>query len=130
MKQFKIIILSVFIGICSCNNQSVEDNNTQDASQKMLKHIVLFKFNDDLSAEQLKEIEETFAALPSQITEIKTFEWGTEINLERNFSHCFTLGFESEADLEVYAVHPAHKSLGEMVSGKTKAVSIVDYWEK
>ena len=129
MKKFIIILLSIFIGICSCNNKSVE-NNTQNTSQKMLKHIVLFNFNDDLSDEQVKEIEDAFVALPSQITEIKTFEWGTEINPNKNFSHCFILGFESQEGLNTYIVHPAHKSFAEMTSDKTKAVSVVDYWEK
>ena len=129
MKNFTIIILSIFIGICSCNNKPME-NNTQNTSQKMLRHIVLFNFNDDLPAQQVKEIEDAFVALPSQIAEIKSFEWGTELNPEREFSHCFTLGFESETDLKAYEIHPVHTSFGEMVSSKLKAVSIVDYWEK
>ena len=129
MKKFIIILLSIFIGICSCNNKSVE-NNIQNTSQKMLKHIVLFNFDDDLPAQQIKEIEDAFIALPSQIAEIKTFEWGTEIYSDRNFSHCFVLGFESEEDLNAYIVHPAHTNFAEMVSGKTKSVSVVDYWEK
>ena len=106
------------------------ENNTKNVPQKMLRHIVLFSFNDDLSAEQVKEIENAFVALPSQIAEIKSFEWGTELNPGRDFSHCFTLGFESEADLKAYEVHPVHTSFGKMVSSKLKAVSIVDYWEK
>jgi hypothetical protein len=124
MKKVYIILFTILLACAGSCNESAQK------SQKMLRHIVLFSFNDDLTAGQIKEIETAFAKLPSQIKEIKDFEWGTEINSKKEFTHCFVLGFESENDLRVYGAHPEHQKFGEMVKEKTKAISIVDYWEK
>ena len=129
MKKFSIILLSTFFCICACNNKSAEDS-AQVVSQKLLRHVLFFNFNDDLSAEHIKEIEDAFVALPSQIKEIKSFEWGTEINQKKDFSHCFVLSFESEEALQAYIEHPAHKDLADMTSEKTQAISVMDYWER
>ena len=128
-KTIPLLFLSALIGFCACNSKPAESNISKVPS-KMLHHVVLFKFNDNLATEQIAEIEEAFVALPTQIKEIKTFVWGTESNAERDYSHCFTLGFESEEDLKIYVAHPAHQSFGEMVKGKTKAVSVLDYWTR
>jgi hypothetical protein len=127
MKKIGAILFAIVACVSSCTCANTEA--TQE-SQKMLRHIVLFSFNEDLSAEGVREIETAFAELPSQITEIKAFEWGTEVNPEKAFTHCFVVSFASEDDFNTYRVHPAHLKFGEMVKGRAKAVSSVDYWEK
>jgi hypothetical protein len=124
MKKVYIVLFVAIVFFISCNKESLQKE------QKMLRHIVLFSFNDDLTTGEIKEIETAFVNLPSQIKEIKAFEWGTELNPKKEYTHCFVLGFESEKDMSTYSVHPAHKKFGEMVKDKTKAISIVDYWEK
>ncbi|MEQ8807837.1 MAG: Dabb family protein, partial [Imperialibacter sp.] len=42
-----------------------------------LRHVVLFKFKDTSSAEDVKKVVEAFEALPKKIKQIKAFEWGT-----------------------------------------------------
>lgn len=125
MKKICIILFTmVACACCTCHNDAAQQ------PPKMLRHIVLFSFNDSLSAEQITEVETAFAELPSQITEIKAFEWGTEVNPEKAFTHCFVVSFESEDDFNTYTVDPAHLKFGEMVKGRVKGVSTVDYWEK
>ncbi|MDR1895929.1 MAG: Dabb family protein [Prevotellaceae bacterium] len=123
-----LLVLSVaLLGLAACSNAP------ERQSQKLLKHVVLFDFNDDLSDEQVREIETAFVNMPAQIEAIKTFEWGTDIQTEKTathpFTHCFVFGFESEEGLKTYVDHPAHKKVGEMVKDKLKTVSFVDYWE-
>ncbi|MDR3308808.1 MAG: Dabb family protein [Tannerella sp.] len=124
MKKSYFILVVAVACLISCNKESTQKDQT------MLRHIVLFSFNDDLPSGEIKDIETAFVNLPSQIKEIKDFEWGTELNPKKEYSHCFVLSFESEKDMSAYGAHPAHKQFGEMVKGKTKAISIVDYWEK
>ena len=38
--------------------------------EKVLRHVVMFGFKPEVSAQQIKEVEEAFCALPSQITGI------------------------------------------------------------
>lgn len=45
--------------------------------EKVLRHVVMFGFKPEVSAQQIKEVEEAFCALPSQIDLIKGYEWGS-----------------------------------------------------
>ncbi len=61
-------------------------------SGKMLRHVVLFKFKDSSSPEDIKKVEDAFRALPSKIKEVKAFEWGTNNSpegLNEGLTHCF-----------------------------------------
>ncbi|MCO5238027.1 MAG: Dabb family protein [Chitinophagaceae bacterium] len=101
--------------------------------QKMLRHVVLFKFKDNSSADDVKKIEDAFRALPSKIKEVKGFEWGTNNspeNLAQGFTHCFFVSFKSEADRAVYLPHPAHKAFVDILSPHLDKVLVIDYWAK
>ena len=100
---------------------------------KMLRHVVLFKFKDDAKPEQVKQVEDAFRKLPSQIKEIKDFEWGTNNspeNLNQGLTHCFFLSFESEKDRDAYLPHPAHKKFGTLLGPYFDKVIVLDYWVK
>ena len=101
--------------------------------QKMLRHVVVFKFKDDASPGDVKKVEDPFRALPSKIQQIKGFEWGTNNspeNLAQGFTHCFFLSFKSEADRAVYLPHPAHKAFGDILKPYLDKVMVIDYWTK
>ena len=101
--------------------------------QKMLRHVVVFKFKDDAGPEDVKKVEDAFRALPSKIKEIKGFEWGTNNspeNLAQGFTHCFFLSFKSEADRAAYLPHPAHKAFGDILKPYLDKVMVIDYWAK
>lgn len=46
--------------------------------EKVLRHVVMFGFKPDVSEAQVKEVEDAFCKLPSQIDLIKGYEWGTD----------------------------------------------------
>jgi Stress responsive A/B Barrel Domain len=98
---------------------------------KMLRHVVLFKFKDGTSADDIKKVEDAFRALPSKIKEIKGFEFGTNNspeNLNQGFTHSFFLTFNSEKDRATYLPHPAHKAFGEVLKPHLDKVLVIDYW--
>ena len=100
---------------------------------KMLRHVVLFKFKDDATPEQVKQVENAFRKLPSEIKEIKALEWGTNNspeNLNQGLTHCFFLSFNSEKDRDTYLPHQAHKAFGAIVKPYIDKVVVVDYWVK
>ena len=103
------------------------------APKKMLRHVVLFKFKDSATPAQVKEVEDAFRKLPSQIKEIKSLEWGTNNspeNLAQGFTHAFFVTFDSEAAREVYLPHPAHKAFGKVLGPYLDKVLVIDYWTK
>jgi len=98
-----------------------------------LRHVVLFKFKETSTPEDIKAVESAFAELPSKIPEIVDFEWGTNNSpegLEKGFTHCFFLTFKSEVDRDTYLPHPGHKAFGDIVSPHLEDVLVVDYWVK
>jgi len=121
-----LVIVAALAGACG-------NVPTQEESKKMLRHVVMFGFNDEATVDQVKEIETAFANLPKQIDVIKGYEWGTDCSpegLQQGHTHCFFLSFESEKDRDTYLVHPAHQEFGKLLGGKLKTVTVVDYWVK
>ena len=73
-------------------------SNAQN-SEKVLRHVVLFKFKDTSTPGDIKKVEDAFRALPSKISSIKSLEWGTNNSpekLNQGFTHCFFVSFASE----------------------------------
>jgi len=95
-----------------------------------LRHIVMFKYAETATPEQIAEINAAFAALPAKIDVIEDFEMGKNNSPEgkdKGFTHCFVLTFANAADLDVYLPHPAHQAFVAMLDGKIGDVLVFDY---
>ena len=100
---------------------------------QILRHVVLLKFKDDATAEQIRKVEIAFAALPGKVDAIYDLEWGTDVSVEglqQGFTHCFFVSFRSEDDRAKYLPHPAHKEFGQILGPHLDKVLVVDYWTK
>lgn len=98
---------------------------------KVLRHVVLFKFKDTSTPEDIQKVESAFKALPSKIKEIKSLEWGinnSPENINQGFTHCFFVTFANEKDRAVYLPHPDHKAFGKILGPYLDKVLVVDYW--
>jgi len=101
------------------------------ADEKVLRHVVAFKFKPEATAEQIKAVESAFAALPASIPEVKAFEAGTNVSpegLDKGFTHAFLLTFATDKDRDAYLVHPEHKKFGSVVKPVVADVIVIDYW--
>jgi hypothetical protein len=104
---------------------------TASAAEKVLRHVVLYKFKDDLSAAKLQEVVDAFAGLPKKVNTIIGFEHGTNVSKEgksEGFTHAFVVTFKNEADLAAYLVHPAHDDYVKVVKDRREKVIVFDYW--
>ena len=102
-------------------------------TQKVLRHVVLFGFTPETTPDQVRAIEEAFAALPGQIPEIVAFEWGTDVSVEnaaRGYTHCFLVSFRNEAGRAIYLPHPAHQRFVDLVGPHLAQVLVLDYWSR
>lgn len=100
-------------------------------TNRLLRHVVLFTFKVDATAEQIQQVEVAFRALPSQIPAIYAFEWGTDVSVEgltQGFTHCFFVTFQSAADRDAYLPHPAHRAFGALLRPYLDKVLVLDYW--
>lgn len=132
MKQFTRLSIAVLIlcGVLASmqSNQAAPD---QEESQRVLRHVVLFKFKEDATEEQIREIETAFAALPSQIDSVQDFEWGVNNSpegLEKGFTHCFLVTFQNEEGRAAYLPHAAHQAFVAKLRPILDDVLVVDYW--
>lgn len=101
--------------------------------QKVLRHVVLFKFTDTSTPEDVKKVEDAFAGLPGKISQIKDYEWGTNSspeNLNQGLTHCFFVTFASDKYRDDYLVHPDHRAFVEVLKPHLDKVTVVDYWVK
>jgi hypothetical protein len=99
--------------------------------ERVLRHLVMFKFKDSVTPAQIKEAEEAFCALPGKIPVIHSFEWGTNNSpekLDQGYTHCFQLTFLSEEDRSFYLPHPAHKEFGKLLGPYVDKICVFDYW--
>ncbi len=97
---------------------------------KLLRHVVMFKFKDSVSKEEIEAVEKAFVDLKNDIPLIRSLEWGTNVSPEginQGFTHCFLLTFASEADRDAYLPHPAHKAFGNMLEPVIDKVMVIDY---
>lgn len=98
---------------------------------KVLRHVVLFQFKPDVSKEQVQEVVDAFAALPSKIDTIIGFEKGTDVSVENKaagFTHGFVVTFRDEKGRETYLPHPAHQEFVKLVGPRVMNVLVFDYW--
>ena len=110
-----------------------EEGRTCKEPVQVLRHVVLFKFKDGTTSQEVKKIENAFCAMPSKVDAIYDFEWGTDVSVENHsegFTHCFVVTFLSEADRAEYLPHPAHEEFGSMLGPHLDKVIVVDYWMK
>jgi len=123
----KKIALSLTIMMASVLSLSAQ------TTSNTLRHVVLFKFKDGAKPEDVRKIEDAFRALPSKVTLIKDFEWGTNVspeNLNQGLTHCFYVTFTSDKDRDAYLIHPAHKDFVALLGPVLEKATVVDYWAK
>ncbi len=97
----------------------------------MLRHIVLYKFKDDLKPGQLQEVIDAFCALPKKIDTIVGFEHGTNVSMEGKadgLTHCFVVTFRDEKGRDAYLKHPAHLEYVNLAKDRREKVVVFDYW--
>ena len=140
-KVFAIILISIFLQI-SCqdaNNNKVESKEietekVEKQKESLLRHVVIFKFNDDASDADVQKLNDEFNALPAHIEAIKDFEWGLNDSPEdfhQGFTHCYMLTFASEKDRDsIYTPHPKHQEFVSGLQPHLEKVFVVDYWVK
>jgi len=132
MKKLLMLALCmcVFVTGCCAIRRSCPTKAKSDAHMGTLRHVVLFKFKDDATKDQVKAAESAFRALPSKIPQILDFEWGADVsveNLSAGFTHCFFVTFADAKARGIYLPHPDHKAFGAVLKPILDKVLVIDY---
>lgn len=130
----KRVIVLVMIAVVACligSTVMAEEVKKDDSNTKVLRHVVLFKFKDEVSKKQIQEVVDAFAELPKKIDAIVDFEMGTDVSVEnksKGFTHGFVVTFKNEKGRDTYLPHPAHKEFVKLVGPRLDDVLVFDYW--
>jgi hypothetical protein len=129
--QLSVFAAFVAVGLAAFLGAQAGTAEEEEQSGKTLRHIVLYKFKDDLKPEQVQEVVDAFAALPKKIDAIVDFEHGTNVSTENKsegLTHCFVVSFKDQSGLADYLKHPAHQEYVEVVRDRREKVIVFDYW--
>jgi hypothetical protein len=99
--------------------------------QKVLRHIVLYKFKDSVKPSEIDEVIAAFNALPTKIDTIIGYEHGTNVSGEGKsdgLTHAFVVTFKNEKDRDAYIAHPAHAEYVKVVKDRREKVVVFDFW--
>ena len=136
----QILLTTLMVTVFSCKPSEEKDIENQGTvvqsepktPEKVLRHMVIFKFNEDSSEGDIEKLNTAFTKLPEAIPEIVDFEWGlnqSPENFDQDFTHCYLVTFKSEKDRDsIYAPHPAHMAFVESIQPHLEKVFVVDYW--
>ena len=98
-----------------------------------LFHVVSLKFKPSATKDQIRAVEDAFAALKEKIPGVTSLDWGTNVSPEKHdkgFTHCFVLSFATEKDRDAYLPHPAHKAFGKVLGPVMEDVMVIDFWSQ
>lgn len=106
---------------------------SKPASDRKLRHFVVFKFKESVKPAEVDEVVTAFAALPGKIDTIVEFEKGTDVSVEMKadgYTHAFMVTFADEKGREIYLPHPAHQEFVKLVGPRIEKVFVFDYWTR
>ena len=111
----------------------VETMDAKEKPERVLRHIVCFKFTDEAKEVQIAAVVKAFAELKNKISAVKGFEAGINNSpegLNKNFTHCFVVTFADEKGRDEYLPHPEHKKFVILLKPILEDVFVIDYWSR
>lgn len=97
----------------------------------MVKHIVLFKLKETLSAEEKADVMNRFKsaieALPAVIPSIRRIHVGLNINPAEQWDICLDSEFDTMEEVKAYAAHPAHVAAAGILKDAKEGRACTDY---
>jgi hypothetical protein len=95
----------------------------------MIRHVVLFRFEDSVTDDQIGELSAALDALPAAVPAIVTYRHGRDQGLApTNFDYTVTADFADVDGFTTYRDHPAHQQLiAEHITGRVVERAAVQF---
>jgi len=86
----------------------------------MIRHVVMFRWNDTVTQDQLVAMSAALDALPAVIPEIATYRHGPDLGLApTNYDYTVVGDFASVDDFTTYRDHPEHRRfIADHITGR------------
>ncbi len=84
----------------------------------MIRHVAVFRFNDDMTADAIDHIDEVLATLPDIVPEILAFRSGRDIGLtDGAWDYGVVADFAPPDDYTTYTTNPDHVHMVKNIVG-------------
>ena len=95
----------------------------------MLRHVVLFRWNDGTTGEQVQAVADRLRRLPAEIPEISKYSVGRDLGLTEGAADFSVVAeFASVEDWQAYIQHPAHlRAIEEVIAPIRESRVVVQY---
>jgi hypothetical protein len=95
----------------------------------MIRHVVMFRWNDSVTDEELGGMAAALDALPGEIPEIVTYRHGRDLGLgTNNFEYSITADFADVDGFTTYRDHPEHQRfIAEHITGRVAERAAVQF---
>lgn len=121
----------VFGGSVDNNVKKLFSYNYIAPPQKVLNHIVGFKFKEGITDTEITQATELFLGLPERISEILTLKSGenrSKQGFSKGVTHCFNLTFVDEKARDNYLEHAAHHEMVDKVRPLLDDIVVLEFW--
>lgn len=95
----------------------------------MLRHVVMFRWADDVDDEHVAAVGAGLSALPDAIPEIVTYRHGSDVGInDGNYDYVVVGDFATADDYVTYRDHPVHRALiDRLIAGRVTDRASVQY---
>lgn len=95
----------------------------------MIRHVVMFRWNDDVTDAQIDATIAGLHALPAAIDTIRAYRFGRNAGINPDtFDFSVTADFDDEAGYIAYRDHPVHQALiAEHIAGRLKERASIQF---
>ncbi len=95
---------------------------------RMIRHIVVVRFQEGTSQEEKEAIVAALRALPDKISEIRQYEVGLDVvHSARSYDFGLISAFDDLEALKRSQGHPAHVPVAQRLQAASASVIAVDY---
>lgn len=95
----------------------------------MVRHILLLAIRPETSSEEIEAIRSDLESLAGRIPGLRSVHWGENFaapERREDFTHGFSMDFESRQSLSDYAPHPLHKPVAQRVRAAFHRIVVLD----
>lgn len=97
---------------------------------KMIRHILLVTFNDDVLPGEIEVVRYIFLRLPILVKGVTRVEWGINDSSENKNSghtHCVLMTFSDDSARQYYLPHPVHQALKSIFYPVLRDIVVFDF---
>lgn len=94
----------------------------------MISHVVMIKFNPEVTANDIDAIETLLEGLPDRIDEIQSYDFGRDVvRSERSYDSAPVSVVANLDTLKHYQAHPDHQVVVKKLGVMCKHIAVEDY---